>query len=397
MKIELLPNLFVDEKGNFKKQEALNLCGKIAGVCYDKEGFNNVLSTPEAIEKRINLTLGMGHHSVYDHVSINFNLINIPKIFAMILNNEKQYTTSEKSARYTKIAKTEEFSEITDVEIELYEKWNEKLTKVISEEYGSFYKEGKIKKLAQENARYFISVFMPTTMIYTTTLRQINYVASWMKELLEEKSNYSEGQKKLIEKLKPYITEFIKILEEKGLLDERLLKNEKKRELSLFAKQKRVEYFGDVYSVNYSTSFAALAQAHRHRTLSYEMAILENKKYFVPLVLENNEELKSEWLKDFEKVKDIFPQGELVEVNERGTYEDFVLKCKERLCSAAQLEICNQTSINLGKYKEELEKSSHYLKEDILKYTKGARCTFSDYECLSDCNFAEGKTLKRRI
>ena len=27
----------------------------------------------------------------------------------------------------------------------------------------------------------------------------------------------------------------------------------------------------------------------------------------------------------------------LLEINERGTYEDFILKCKERLCSFAQL------------------------------------------------------------
>ena len=71
------------------------------------------------------MTLNNGHHSVYDHTYINFNIQNIPKILAMVLNNEKQYTTSEKSARYTKITPGEN-SVITKEEVDLYNKWLEK-------------------------------------------------------------------------------------------------------------------------------------------------------------------------------------------------------------------------------------------------------------------------------
>ena len=49
------------------------------------------------------------------------------------------------------------------------------------------------------------------------------------------------------------------------------------------------------------------------------------------------------------------------------------------------------------KYKEALEKENHPLKMDIVRYTKGARCTFGDFTCTSDCGFNEGKTLKRLI
>lgn len=80
-----------------------------------------------------------------------------------------------------------------------------------------------------------------------------------------------------------------------------------------------------------------------------------------------------------------------------GKYEDFILKCKERLCSAAQLEIMQQTRATLLKYRDSLKLSNHPLAEDIVKYTKGARCTFPDYECPSDCKFKEGKLLTRRI
>ena len=70
------------------------------------------------------MTLNNGHHSVYDHINISFNLQNIPKILAMVLNNEHQYTTSEKSARYTPVQVSGE-SVITDREVELYNKWME--------------------------------------------------------------------------------------------------------------------------------------------------------------------------------------------------------------------------------------------------------------------------------
>jgi hypothetical protein len=42
----------------------------------------------------------------------------------------------------------------------------------------------------------------------------------------------------------------------------------------------------------------------------------------------------------------------LVKVNERGTVENFVLKCTERLCGAAQLEIMEQTVETMNKYLE---------------------------------------------
>ena len=104
-----------------------------------------------------------------------------------------------------------------------------------------------------------------------------------------------------------------------------------------------------------------------------------------------------EWLNDMATVAHLFPQGTLVSINERGTYEDFILKTKERLCTHAQLEICIQTRETLLKYKEALKNTNHYLHEDILKYTKGAKCTFPDFECSNDCNFKEGKILTRKI
>ena len=35
IRIDILPNLYLNEDGTFNTKEVLNLSGKIAGVCYD--------------------------------------------------------------------------------------------------------------------------------------------------------------------------------------------------------------------------------------------------------------------------------------------------------------------------------------------------------------------------
>lgn len=395
IKVSILPNKYLKENGIFDKEEAIKLSGKIAGVCYDKEGYDHLKN--EAYEKtlrRINMTLNNGHHSVYDHIMINFNFQNIPKILAMVLNNENQYTTSEKSARYTKILRSDN-SIITLQEENLYNKWLEIFKREISSKYGYVYNDSKVVKLAQENARYLVTVFMPTQMIYSTTLRQINYIASWMQKYIENVDIGNLFEKKLSDAMK----EFLEALEEVNVLVDGLMVNDKSRSLSLFGHNlsNKKDYFGDVYSTTYMGSIAQLAQAQRHRTLDYQMEFQSEKEYFIPPIIMNDNGLVEEWLGDLKSVSAVVPQGELVKINEMGKYDDFILKCKERLCTAAQLEIMNQTRETLLKYKENLEKTNHCLSSDIEKYTRGARCTFFDFVCTSDCKFNEGKTLVRKI
>ena len=395
IKIDILPNYFLKEDGTFNKEDAINLSGKIAGVCYDKEGFNHLVNEPEEkTMRRVDMTLNNGHHSVYDHINISFNLQNVPKILAMVLNNEHQYTTSEKSARYTPVQR-KEGSIITEDEEKIYNKWIELFKKKISEKYSNVYNDSKIQKLAQENARYLVTVFMPTQMIYTTSFRQINYLASWMEEYIKNADINDLFELKLAISMEEFIGELNRL----NILEPGLMQNEKSRNISLFGKnlEDKEEHFGDVYSTVYEGSYAELAQLHRHRTLDYQMERKENPSFFVPPIISKDIGLVEEWLGDINSVKKINPQGELVLISERGKYEDFILKCKERLCSAAQLEIMMQTRKTLLAYKKNLEENEHPLKDDIVKYTKGARCTFPDFTCTSDCKFKEGKTLKRKI
>ena len=398
-RIDILPTtVYLKEDGTFDKEAALNLSGKIAGVCYDKEGFNHLVNEPiEKTNRRIVMTLNNGHHSVYDHINISFNLQNVPKMLAMVLNNEHQYTTSEKSARYTPVQVSGE-SIITDKEVELYNKWMEIFKDKIKEQYGYIYNDAKIQKLAQENARYMVTVFMPTQMVYTTSLRQINYLASWMINYCENADLEDDYQRKL----SIAMNEFLSELKRLHILEKGLLQNEKHRSFSLFGEgldpqtlTGEDDIFEEVYNTTYKGTYAQLAQAHRHRTLDYKMERLENKEYYIPPIIRDDMELVREWLEDIKSVGDVTPQGEMVWINEKGKYEDFILKCKERLCSAAQLEIMEQTRDTLKKYEQET--NCLKIKDDIRKYTKGARCTFKDFECSQDCKFKEGKTMTRRI
>ncbi len=395
IKIGILPNQFL-KKGKFDKEEAIKLSGKIAGVCYDKEGFLHLVNeSEEKTMRRAQMTLDNGHHSVYDHVFISLNIQNVPKILAMVLNNEHMYTTSEKSARYTPIVR-EDGSIITEDEERLYNKWIDIFKIKIKSQYGNIYNDAKIQKLAQENARYLVTVFMPTQMIYTTSFRQINYIASWMKNYYRVNINSDKDfNVKVSRAMRQFLVELYKL----NILDTRLMRNEKSRSLSIFGKDldKKEEHFGDVYSTLYKGSFAQMAQAHRHRTLDYQMEMLDEKEYFVPPIIADDQMLVDEWLGDMQIVRGVNPQGELVKISEAGNYNDFILKCKERLCSAAQLEIMLQTRETLLKYKKALEEANHPLAQDIQKYSYGARCTFPDFNCSSDCGFHEGKTLTRLI
>ncbi len=383
MKILILGSTKPEYK--LSKEEAMNFAGKSAGICYMPDDINALFSEPEEkTVRRANMTLNSGHHSVFDHTTYNLALEGIPKILAMILNNEGMYTTSEKSARYTKMAPSEE-------EKELYEKWIEIYKEEISKKYPNI-EEKRVKKLAQENARYLISIFTPaTTMEYSVSFRQLNYIAHWFEDYIE-----NEPDTKFNLKLKPYLKQFIENVSD--YIVPELNSDAKTRKIALFDnRENRKEEFGENYCTTYEGTFAELAQAQRHRTLDYKMRLLDNAKFYVPKIIEDNEVLKAEWLKDISSLSDLYPQGMIVKINERGTVENFVLKCKERVCGAAQLEIMEQTYNTLQKYIENTEKTNEEVYNYLIPYTKGARCTYPGFKCTAPCIWGAKNALTRKI
>jgi len=226
-------------------------------------------------------------------------------------------------------------------------------------------------------------------MEYTVNFEQLNYIINWAKDFIKEEAN-DEFSLKLKETFKEFL-QAVPDLEVEGL-DSRV----KNRSFSLLAKRKdRAEEFGENYSVTYLASFAQLAQAQRHRTLTYEMSLLDKPEYYIPPIIRNTE-LEEKWLKDISSLGKFFPQGMLVKVNERGTIENFVLKCTERLCGAAQLEIMQQTLETLDKYLKAV-KDRPELYNYLLPYSKGARCTFPGWKCSSPCIFGGKDAIGRVI
>ncbi len=364
------------------KEDAVDFSGKSAGICYLPDTVETLLSEPsQKTLKRANGNIKSGHHSVFGHPTYNLCFEEIPKILAMILNNEKVYNTSEKSARYTQMKSSPQ-------EKELYEKWIETFKEQILIKYPDF-DEKKAKKLAQENARYLISIFTPATVMeYTVNFGQLNYIINWAKDYIK-----TDCDDDFSLKLKAVLGEFLQAIPD--LEVEGLNSDTKNRSFSLFAQRKtRNEEFGENYSTTYLASFAQLAQAQRHRTLNYEMTLLDEAQYYIPSIIRNTE-LENEWLKDISSLEKFFPQGMLVQVNERGTIENFVLKCTERLCGSAQLEIMEQTQKTMAKYLEATKRQPE-LYNYLLPYSKGARCTFPGWKCNSPCIFG-GKNAMHRI
>ena len=382
MKIKVIASTKVGYE--LPKEEALDFSGKSAGICYLPDTLETLFSEiPEKTQRRVKGNLESGHHSVFGHATYNLSLEGIPKIIAMILNNEKIYNTSEKSARYTKMQASKE-------ESELYEKWINIYKEQIEKQYPDM-KEKQIEKLAMENARYLISVFTPaTSMGHTIDFRQLNYILHWFKNYIN-----NEDENEFSKQLKPYLTEFREMLKE---YEQELLDDGKGRKLSLFAEFERKEEWGENYCCNYMATFAEVAQAQRHRTLSYEITIPkpEEATFFVPFIIRNTN-LEKEWIKDIKSLAKKYPQGMIVKVNERGTVENFILKCKERLCGCAQLEIAINTKQILDRYLENTKGKNERVYNYLLTYSKGARCTFPDFKCTAPCIWGPKKAFDRMV
>lgn len=372
------------------KQRFLQNAGHSAGICYMKASYDGIINESlDKTMKRASQTITSGHHSVYDHDKISLYLEDIPKALAMVLNNEKYYDTSEKSARYTQM-------HLDGREQALYNKWVDIYRQLIIDEYQSKYPEfftnTRVTKLAQENARYLISVYTPTSMRYTTSYRQLNYIYGFMQSVVSQDSN-----NKFYKPIIPAMRNLMKAL--KQVIEPTLTDTQKYRHFSLLnnSPYEITQYYGDVYATHYNGSLAQLAQAQRHRTIDYSFKLLETDEYYVPPILRGRKELIEEWLSDCYKSSSATPQGTLVDIQERGNLDTFIEKMKERECSYAQLEINQQTTKTNKEYYQALVKQNHPRAQELKEYQKGARCTFPTYECNSPCKFSEGINLTRRI
>ena len=378
------------EDGRYDLDKAVEYGGRMAGICYSKGGLPQTLQEDkEKAMKRATNTAKNGHQSVFDHTNITLQ-VKAPKILNMILNNEGQYNTTERSLRY--VEPTEENTTFIDpVEMELYKKWYDIFYKEIekkvlphfTELYGEKVAKFKCRNYAKENARYLLSVFTETEMVHTIPLAQLNREITYMEKFLKEaKCDNFNGR--LIPVIKDYIDECKRL----NLYYEDIDVNYANRSLRLFGEDlhKYNNEFGNNYSYNSMMSYACLAEFQRHRTLNFSMERPQYcSSYYIPNIIKDNPELVQELFNDMNKVSSHFPQGELVLVHQDGRMDDFIMMMQQRECTAALYEIWNQTDTIKKDYMKSLEEQDHPLKDKFKQYTKGYRCTFPNFRCTEPC------------
>lgn len=384
---------------------ATTFAGKNAGICYMKDSyFDSDVSDAVKAAKRFISTSDTGHHSIADHVNIEVLFEECSKMLAIVLNSLQQYSTSEKSGRYTKMSGNSE------TERDLYNKWKKLfwgrileiepniddtdiLKKMVKKGYDCMVENRELQpdgpqlpkeafdyfdelvnedetlpshKMAQENARYVLSVFTKSTSFgYTTSIRQWNYIYDWCNRYCEgylvdedgdvvyasnnNKASYFESE------LYWDLSDLAEFIESTMYVAN--LRDYKNRcfnvlcDLSGDENHPMQDYsIGEDdnidmgYCISYYGSFVQIAQAQRHRTLKYFIKFdpTADRQYFVPMMIRNTE-LEEEWLKDLKTVEEFVPQATRVGIIETGFVGDFVLKCTERLCGRAQWETMHQT------------------------------------------------------
>lgn len=384
-------------------EELYVLGGRMAGVCYAPDDyFDSKIQNVESAIKRSDNCCTSGHHSPFDHAYVTIQITGIPKILAMLLNSTEFYNTSEKSARYT-IMKS-----LDEKEQKLYDKWRIIFNYEIRKKYGDKLTEKEADRLAIENARYMLSVFTPTSMCYTTSYRQYNYLIKWLDDFSNYIKSYIEDEFRMSTKTGRFYSKlYMPVIELKKKLEDIFtikIKDNKNGRFQFFRQPEidstAQEYYGDVYLTHYSVSFAALAQLQRHRTIHYEMELIDPLDCcFLPPILTG--ELISDWFIDFHSIADNFPQCMLVNVTESGRFSNFVLKCKERLCTRAQLEIFLQTRDTMKNfivYKNNLSYPSYELLDSVTDdWCVVPRCMFDDFKCTEPCKLGPNHCFNRDI
>ena len=122
--------------------------------------------------------------------------------------------------------------------------------------------------------------------------------------------------------------------------------------------------------------------------------------FFVPPILKETP-YETEWLSDMRSIKEVYPQGTLVSVTEQGLFEDFAMKCKERMCGRAQLEIMEDTAMLLTrftKHQENMSLANRERLQGLLRDGKPcARCGYPDFNCVEGCTWGLKEAMLRKI
>lgn len=392
MKIKLLHD-------NLQGMSPYEWVGKIANTCYMKGSFEEVFSqSQEKAEKRALKCGENGHHSVFDHLVVTLQIEGLNKITAMVLNSIGMYATSERSGRYC------EFKGFCDRDEALYIKWREKILEELKDVPArtDFEKE----KIANENARYFISSFAENTeMVYTINIRMLSYVTEWAEKAI----NYIDNNdNELRGKEKEFYTRLSSQLKQFNELVYKTIFNYYNFSPLKDNKNGRFDFLADLSenrgvsreflnsSVFYGypdvMSIVCLGHKVRSRVLDIAFGLQSRATYYIPSFIQSWY-LSEEWIEDMKSIEDLFPQGLEVETYECGMKRDFFrYQVIERMCNHTLNETCQRVLSQAGRLHR--EDDSSYIKSFFNEQgTVKTKCQLT--KCSNPC--LKNKNFKNRI
>lgn len=369
-------------------------CGTIGGECYSTEGMPALAAQPKekAFLRADNCANG-GHLSVFGHFVATLEFVGISKAMCMLLNNNHVNNTSERSMRYTNMKNA-----CTPEDLILYDKWKEIFLNKITETYGKNYPEiftkSVITKKANENARYIISSYYKTRMVYTNDIREFTNISKTIDYVL----SLGNDMPAFLKGMKDELIEFNTLLRGTGLVFDSF-NDQREKSFSLLSKNNKIikPYYGDCIADTYKMSLSCTAQLQRHRFLNISIAFDDEPEYFVPEIIRDDEALVKDWINDCKKNKDRFPQATLVHVNEIAPAQLIIKKDYERLCSSVQQELCICSLNQAKRISENMDENNPELKEQFSRI-KGSKCTWlKGFKCPTPCGFAEGVKCTRKV
>ncbi len=369
-------------------------CGTIGGECYSTEGMPALASQPKekAFTRADNCANG-GHLSVFGHFVATLELVDIPKALCMLLNNNHINNTSERSMRYTNMKNA-----CTPDDLILYDKWKEifynKIEKTYSEKYPQIFTKSLITKKANENARYIISSYYKTRMVYTNDIREFTNISRTIDYVL----SLGEDMPSFLKGMKEELSEFNILLKGTGLVFQ-YFNDQREKSFSLLSKNNKVinTYYGDCIADTYKMSLSCIAQLQRHRFLNISIAFDKTPNFFIPEILKDDKKLVDEWLKDCNQNADRFPQATLANVNEIAPANLIIKKDYERLCNSVQQELCMVCLEQAKRIAENMDENNPELKQQFARLT-GSRCLWQEgFKCPTPCGYVEGVKCTRKI
>lgn len=305
VEVKIVGQTNIHGENSFEKNDAYEIAGAAASVCYDQNANSDIAKylSESAIskQKRGQSMVNVGHGSPLEHFCISFVLKNVSKVQSIIMNNQRVYSLSERSFRYT----------MPDEMPVLYTKWFDIFTHI-----------GIPKKKAQENARYMISMFNRNSLgYYTMNIRQINVLLRMLEDFFEDNS-FLYDDNSVFEYL--VYEEALDLYNALKVFDMKLKKS-KYQKLNLYTTSFKADcIFDESYISNSKATPVALAQLQRHRTLSYSFSYNEQKgnEYYIPSFL--NSELTKLWISDAENA--YYPNCIIFDLKESGNIYDFMMK-----------------------------------------------------------------------